>query len=102
VTTNKQGDTVSQLANRLIELRQQLEIDTITVRRIETALDTLNSLDRLIIQGHYFEFATWDSVADNVHMSSSRCRARADEAVKKVAVALYGSRAIDNKRKGSH
>jgi len=86
--TNKFHSVTENAAIKNIErkekLKKKIAIDTNTIQMIDNALNALTELERTIIEMFYIENMEWWKVAAKVHYSEGWCKAKRNEAIKKM------------------
>jgi DNA-directed RNA polymerase specialized sigma24 family protein len=76
------------------ECEKQIEEAKIILGAIDGAVARLSEMQRELISKRFFEEKSWVQVAGEVNLSVNRCLEWKKRAVKKIAIALYGPRAI--------
>jgi len=76
------------------ECERQIEDAELIISAIDGAIARLSEMQTALIKKRYFEGKSWEIVAGEVNLSVNRCLEWKKRAVKKIAIALYGPKAI--------
>jgi DNA-directed RNA polymerase specialized sigma subunit len=76
------------------ECERQIEEAELILEAIDGAVARLSEMQRWLIIKRFFEEKSWRQVAGEVNLSVNRCLEWKKRAVKKIAIALYGPKAI--------
>lgn len=99
VQTSLSGNPTEDDALELIEKKKEIESDIrrdeILIERVERAVSNLSGIYKDIITMRYIKGYSWRYLVDKLNYSERRLRDKNDEAIKAVAIGIYGYGACD-------
>lgn len=99
VQTSLSGNPTEDNALELIEKKKEIENnirrDEILIERVEIAVSNLSEIYKDIIVMRYINGYSWQYLVDKLNYSERRLRDKNEEAIKAVAIGIYGYRACD-------
>lgn len=99
VQTSLSGNPTEDDALELIEKKKEIESgirrDEILIERVERAVSNLSGIYKDIITMRYIKGYSWRYLVDKLNYSERRLRDKNDEAIKAVAIGIYGYGACD-------
>ena len=75
-------------------LTKRIEITQNKLSRLDNAIDSLNEIEKQIIKMRYIEGLQWYQIAYKMRYTERWCKQLRTQAVTKMAVGLYGEKAI--------
>lgn len=78
----------------IIERRNQIKEAEMILAAISTSMQRLSERQLTLINKRYFDNKSWDEISQEVNLSVNRCLEWKKRAVKKIAIGLYGPKAI--------
>lgn len=99
VQTSLSGNPTENNALELIKKKREIENnirrDEILIERVEIAVSNLSGIYKDIIVMRYINGYSWRYLVDKLNYSERRLRDKDSEAIKAVAIGIYGYRACD-------
>ncbi|KPU45808.1 hypothetical protein OXPF_05970 [Oxobacter pfennigii] len=78
------------IALDLVIIKSRIEKMKVKVKNIETALETLNDAERMIIEMKYFEGCRWQQISYKAQYNERWCKEIRKRAIEKMAIGMFG------------
>ena len=75
---------------RIEELEKDIKQESGLITKIDRAINNLSSIHKEIIENKYIESLSWDEIIEKTNYSERSLRDKKNEAVKSIAIALFG------------
>lgn len=92
---NPTEDDALELIKKKREIERKIRSDEILIERIETAVNNLSGIYKDIVTMRYIKGYSWRYLVDKLNYSERRLRDKENEAIKAVAIGIYGYGACD-------
>ncbi len=87
--TSSTEDEVIRKIERIERLEKQIAKNKIKIQKIDRALNSLDEVEREIIEGKYLEGMQWWEIAESVKYSARWCNEKRKRAIEKIAAKLF-------------
>ncbi|GAA0234500.1 hypothetical protein [Metaclostridioides mangenotii] len=84
-------EDVIRTLSRIEELEKEIDEESSLITQIDRAISNLSPIHKLIIQSKYIEGLDWQQIIDITNYCERQLRNKKNEAVKGVAIILFGS-----------
>ena len=92
--TNKISKEVEEEVIRTLikieELEKEIEEESSLITKIDRAISNLSPIHKEVIEYKYIDCLSWDQIIDKTRYSERSLKYKRSEAVKSIAIALYG------------
>lgn len=85
-------EEVIRILSKIEELENEIEEENSLITKIERAISILSPIHREIIEYKYLDVLSWDEIIDKTSYSERALKYKRSEAVKSIAITLFGSK----------
>lgn len=96
-TSSPVEDEVIKRYEKMLDVISETDKTEALVKRVDTAIANLDDIHRKVITMYVVEGMDWISIEDKLPYSERQLRKKKDEAVKSVAIALFGATVLKEK-----
>lgn len=96
-TSSPVEDEVIKRYERMLDVVSETDKTEALVKKVDTAIANLDDIHRKVITMYVVEGMDWISIEDKLPYSERQLRKKKDEAVKSVAIALFGATVLKEK-----
>nr|WP_312216821.1 hypothetical protein [Clostridioides sp.] len=83
-------EEVIRTLSRIEELEKEIEEESSLINQLDKAINNLSTIHKEIIKYKYIAGLSWDEIIDKTSYSERQLRNKKNEAVKSIAIALFG------------
>ncbi|WP_414697530.1 hypothetical protein [Peptacetobacter sp. AB845] len=96
-TSSPVEDEVIKRYERMLDVVSETDKTEALVKKVDTAIANLDDIHRKVLTMYVVEGMDWISIEDKLPYSERQLRKKKDEAVKSVAIALFGATVLKEK-----
>lgn len=96
-TSSPVEDEVIKRYERMLDVVSETDKTEALVKKVDTAIANLDDIHRKVLTMYVVEGMDWISIEDKLSYSERQLRKKKDEAVKSVAIALFGATVLKEK-----
>lgn len=96
-TSSPVEDEVIKRYEKMLDVISETDKTEALVKKVDTAIANLDDIHRKVITMYVVEGMDWISIEDKLPYSERQLRKKKDEAVKSVAIALFGATVLKEK-----
>lgn len=100
-TSSPVEDEVIKRYEKMLDVISETDKTEALVKRVDTAIANLDDIHRKVVTMYVVEGMDWISIEDKLPYSERQLRKKKDEAVKSVAIALFGATVLKEKDEDS-